>query len=381
MDPLPIVEQCKPVPVVTVQATEERIRQFVKGVYENDGGVTNENPMQTGIIITGLLMAADALVPQEQYKTATIVTLTMFAKDLPELDTGKIPANTAVGGFDWEKTVGLPAHTAGLGWTAFGECLEGASLQENILAEELAYVRQNHRQQNIVPILLSQGAPQMPSAAVVYKYDVFPSVIPSKDGPVPAPQHRFSLVAFQTPLLFAPNDMAPIASAYHLVVVAQLFRFSVIDKDLTALQNVSKLRALNQQTPEVERKQRTAISEIKRHFLLIDVECRRRDFFNRVAAFDRVVLDAFGLGEVPGAQETESDSLARQKQSRLSEIMSNRGWAPIKDGLMENLKEPDKSLDEAVGKLKELKRMNADVLRIASESYAKLAAKEYPPLK
>lgn len=269
----------------------------------------------------------------------------------------------------------VPTGTSGLTWKVVRTKLSNPDQWEPILAEELEVVtREPHRQQNAVPILLIESAHVPPAAAIVQKYEVYAGDPPAGNGQQPpAPPalptvHRFSLLMFRAPMLFKSDDLRPISTAYHLMVVAQLFRFLIVEQDLKTLRNWKAVRAAN--APEASRFA-VALADLRRHLLLIDVETRRREFLLRVADFGSFVLDSLQ----PVATDSERDT-ARKRQARLTEIF-NQKWMPLRNALDQAIKRGEPGLSDAVDRLDDLAKLNQEVLRITAEAYGGIVMKEY----
>ncbi len=372
-----ISKQCHSTPVRLFPGTEAEVLRLVDEIYAI--GNVASTPLTRNAIKSGLLAAVDALVPSERYTTAATLTVTISEKDLPILARGEIPQDALIGGHVWEKIFGFDEHTAGLPWNVFKESLQDPKTQAAILADELEAVRKEHFQKKLMPILLKVGSPAMPPLAVVQRHDVFPSTTASDvPGANPGRLHRFSLVCFGAPLLYDPNDLRLVATAFHLTVMAQLFRFTVVKVDMAKLEKVLAMMPFRDRLPEYEGEKREATSNVKVHMLLIDVECRRRGFLDRLPHFARLVFDTFGINpEAVGKSDDENVKAIIEKQKRLSDILFSGRWAEVCDRLCRQLDAGDASLADAIRTLAELKSMNADLLRVSAECYAKLVEKEY----
>jgi hypothetical protein len=139
-----------------------------------------------------------------------------------------------------------------------------------------------------------------------------------------------------------------------------------LETDFKKLRDVVAMISAKTKIPDYEEHKAAVISDLRRHTLLINVECRRRGFLQRVAAFGTLVLNAYGVKK--GANP-EAD----QKQNRLSEIMPIR-WIPVADQLDAQLaNSSDASMEQAVHLIEQLASMNAEIIGIATECLARLA--------
>jgi hypothetical protein len=393
VSPLQIENHWCSAPVALVPAKEPDVTGLIQRIYSNENVSVLNDKGTVARIVTDLLASVHAVLPTKRYTTAATLTVTITEKDLPDLAKGILPPSAAVGGFLWEKLLGLPEHTAGLPWSEVQNCLEDAAGWEPILAEELDVVRGKKSQQNVVPILLKQELTGVPAGAVVQKYEVYPAIEAGQNqDDISASQHRFSLVAFRSPLLFDPKDRRPIATAFHLAGVAQLFRFTVVDNDLKNLQNVNALAPHRDKISDFEGRKRSVIADLRRHMLLIDVECRRRGFLERVADFNHLVLSAFQItaemdtdsyeeqahpkNAPPNDEVDEQRRGAEKKQKRLRGIMTDC-WSPVRERLNAQLAGENATLDSTIKSIEELAAMNAEVIQISAECYWKLVVREY----
>lgn len=318
------------------------------------------------LMTSDLVASVRAQIPTERHPTAVTVTITVTDEKLPLLAQGTLPDDAAIGGYRWEQVLGTASGSSGLTWSTVQEELQDASLWGPILAQELDQVREKKWHQNAVPILLRDDHNEKPAAAVVQKYEVYPDAA-ADDG---AKIHRFSLVAFRTPMLYDSADQRPVASAYHLASVAQLFRFTIIERDLKVIKDLKEMLSFKDRVPDFKSRVATAITNIRQHLLLLDVESARREFLQRMSAFRELVLEAYG------PKERNTPAVVK-RQERLNAIMPAE-WMPVYDQLKLHLRHRDEKLGEAVECLKRMASMNAEVLRIASDCYARLVDRTYP---
>jgi hypothetical protein len=361
-----IIARCAPDEVRAVPGTDADVMAFIKVYYPD----ADELLRQT---ISGQLVRALGAggPPIERYPTAPTLTITTAESMLESLSSGKIPPTAMIGGHQWWVLFGLAPGVSGILWQDLRTSLQSPDTWEPILAEELDFVRRapknKKKQREVIPILATANVP--PTAAVLQKYEVLPGVAAEGggvgDGVAILKDHRFTLAAFVAPMLYDPADLNPLSNAFHLVTVAQLFRFILIGKDLPELERLKSLSRANM--PDFEQELSVAIGNLRRHILLIDVESRRRNFSQRFGQFDRIVYDAYQLNE--GADQT-----ADAKQKRLSEIMPAE-WMPIAARLENSLTQGQAGLRNAIDAIKALAALNAEVIQISAECYSRLASR------
>ena len=320
---------------------------------------------------TALLAAVEAEIPLQRYTTAPTVTVTIIDTDMTKLSTGEMPLDATIGGDRWEEIFGIERGQAGMAWRDLRDKLANLPQWEPILAEELLSVsREPHWQQNAVPILLDESSNIPPVAAVVQKYEVFAGNVLAGQTQLPR-VHRFSLVVFRAPQLYSPEDLRPIATAFHLLVIAQSYRFMVLEKDLEDLKIARGPLEYRDRIPDASKKAALAIAVLRRHLLLFDVESRRRNFFNRLSALDHLVIDSLPAG----ANDSEKQA-AEAKQKRLSDIFKT-DWDPIRTRLDKAIHDGVERLADIIARLEDTKKLNAEVLTIAAECYLALLREGY----
>jgi len=364
VDPAEIVSQCAPDVITAVPGSEVSVRSLIGQIYPKQG---HEALIRT--MLTELLAAVGAGVVTERYTTAPTLTISMVQADLPLLDLGQIPPNAIVGGHRWERLFGRADGEAGLPWNVVRQNLQNPETWESVLAEELDFVRLEKRQRDVVPILLEERTGVSPMGAVCQKYEVYPSSGTAVNAEVSSNVHRFSLVAFHAPMLYDPTDNTPLADAFHLSVVAQLYRFLVIEHDMETLKSTLAMAPAKNKIRDFVQRVDSAISDLRRHTLLLDIESRRRNFMNRMGRFKELVHQAY---RVKPGENAEADA----KQARLSEIMP-QGWLPLSESLEDGLKRGESGLADAISALSRIAELNGDVIKISANCYSRLTDIHY----
>ncbi|MBS0195224.1 MAG: hypothetical protein JSR77_00540 [Planctomycetes bacterium] len=372
VDPQLIARSCHAPQFTSVSASNiQSVTRLIERICELAAGQPgfSLNPANAGFMTSQLLASVRALVPTERHRTAALVTITIPGECLGELAKGQIPPNALIGGQGWTHLFGLPTNEGGILWKDIQPQLQDIGNWEPIVAGELHNVQQRKQQSGVIPILLNESDSLAPPSAVIYRYEV----IPSCQGPiqqVPDPErsrmHRFSLIAFRSPMLYDPEDMSPRATSFHLMIVAQLWRNMLHDQSLKNMKNLISAMPNRSKIGDFETRLAAVIAAVRRDRLFINVECRRRNFLSRLAAFDRVVFDAF---EVDAGDDHRLDGL----QHRLVSIMREE-WVRADDGLSEELSRGLAGLKDAAASIARLAEMNKDVIAIASSCYARLAS-------
>ena len=372
-NPADIVAQCTPDEIRTVPGIEADVMAFVKLHYPGDGpGADVLRQTITSILLRAVGAGGP---PIERHPTSPTLTVTMAESTLASLSAGQIPPTAMIGGHKWWVLFGLASGDSGILWQDLRSKLQSPDTWEPILAEELDFVRRadkdKKQQREVIPILVgTAGVPA--TAAVLQKYEVFPGVAGGGGGTTAvavSKVHRFTLAAFTAPMLYDPSDLSDLANAFHLATVAQLFRFMVIQKDLPELKRLKSLTRAKASVPLFPQEFNDAIGNLRRHVLLIDVESRRRNFTGRFAGFDRVVYNAYGV------DDKGKDQTADTNQERLTSIMPAE-WMPIRKRLEDCLAQGEGGLDGAIEAIKELAELNAEVIRISVDCYARLVARQ-----
>lgn len=352
--------------ITQIPGTASDVKTLIRAFYPNEERVPI---IQT--TTTLLLAAVEAQVPIERHTTASILTVTVLESDLARLSSGQIPVDASIGGDRWESMFGIDSKQAGLTWTHIRAKLANPDQWERILAEELEAVKLKHWQQNAVPILLDEKSNVPPAAAVVQKYEVYAGNFPDQNDPnakLPS-VHRFSMVIYRAPMLYDPGDERTIATAFHLLVVAQLFRFLVLEQDLKQLEKYHA--QLGHGVADASKNIAQEIANLRRHLLFLDVESRRRNFLDRLVALDRLVVDS-----LPRNASDDEQRAAVESQNRLSRIF-NTDWKRIKQELEAAIENGEQSLPTIFEKLEETKKLNAEVLSVTAGAYSALVNKEY----
>lgn len=272
-------------------------------------------------------------------------------------DTGTLPRDALVtGNGEWEKALGMSERTGSWTWGAIIDAVPRGSSWVPVLEEALR--RAETREQGMRELYL----PRRDSHGVTYRLMMHKLERLRATGEL-----RFQLIIAPLEPPFDAKATDVFAIIHHLVALAWLFRWRIINKHTEELRDLQALRASPSRGEQGwDERLGRLVADFRADMHVIEIDSQRR-------GLDRVwsILDAFAVYEDAPKNEKLTEE-SRNEIEKLKPLMLVE-WPRVQSELEDALRRGEDGLDDAARKMERASAINRFFFERATHRYWELA--------